>query len=114
MTAEIGRLEDQNNILYNDLKNIREQIKKKYYELKEVKAEINEIKGEMSKEEIDTSELKAPEVIKGEYDNKIDSVKQQREDLKQKIDKLKDDYFKKLNHYEDYFDLTSYIKMVTE
>ena len=41
-------------------------------------------------------------------------MKNKREEVKAKIDKFKEDYFKKLDQYEDYFDLVSYIKMITE
>lgn len=68
----------------------------------------------MEKENVDTTDLRTPDEIKTEYDKKIDAAKKQIEEMKEKINKFKDDYFNKLNHYEDYFDLVSYIKMVNE
>lgn len=115
MTAELGRLTDQNNLLYDhDLNKIRDQIKIKYKEVKKARAEIDEIRKEMDKEGVETADLRNPEEVKAEYDVKISDAKEAIEKHKEKIQKLKDEYFKNLNNYEDYFDLVSYIKMVTE
>lgn len=115
VTAELGRLTDQNNLLYDhDLNKIRDQIKIKYKEVKKARAEIDEIRKEMDKEGVETADLRNPEEVKAEYDVKISDAKEAIEKHKEKIQKLKDEYFKNLNNYEDYFDLVSYIKMVTE
>ena len=54
-----------------------------------MRAEIGDIKKEMEGEEIDTTDLRTPDEIKTEYDKKIDAIKNQREDVKKKIEKHK-------------------------
>lgn len=72
--SELGKLKDQIDILYKELKPIKSDLYHKVANAKAIKAELDVLKEQKKSEEGAVSVQRTPEDIKKEFDEKIKAV----------------------------------------
>lgn len=112
ISAEINKLEDQINILYQELHPVKKELQIKFAEANEFKAELEALKTQKKSEQGNIEEARTVEDIKAEYDVKIKQVEAKRDKLEDRIDQYIDKHYKERDNYEDQQDLLDYIDWV--
>lgn len=111
--SELGKLKDQIDILYKELKPIKSDLYHKTTTAKAITAELDVLEGQKKSEEGAVSVQKTPEDIKKEFDEKIKAVEEKRDKLEDRIDDYMDKHVRENDSYEDQQDLLHYINWVT-
>lgn len=112
--SEIGKLKDQINILYKELKSIKSELHVKITENNKLRAELEQLEKQKKGEQGQVAEQKSIDDIKKEYDEKIKAVEARRDALEDKIDDYIDKYNRDLDNWEDQQDLLHYINWVKD
>lgn len=112
--SEIGKLKDQIDILYKELKSIKTELHVKITENQKIRAELDVLEQQRKNEQGVAAEQKSIDDIKKEYDEKIKVVEARRDALEDKIDDYIDKYNRDLDNYEDQQDLLKYIDWVKD
>ena len=110
--SQIGKINDQIQILQQELKPIKRELHIRITYANEIKEEISVLKQQLSTEKGVAEEKKTVEEIKAEYDVKLKAIEDKRDKLEDKIDDYMDKHTRSMDDYDDQQDLIRYIAWV--
>jgi regulator of replication initiation timing len=112
--SEVGKLKDQIDILYKELKAIKSELHVKITESQAIRAELEALERQRKNEQGTVAEQRSVEEIKKEYDDRIKALEARRDALEDAIDDYLDKHSREVDNWEDQQDLLNYIDWVKD